>query len=110
MMTNTRIASAVREPTPDELKNFRNLSDILTWAAVKGDLSLEYTQAGSLLHLLAGYDFTTMEGEEFASITPADFEDALSVWDFIIYDNDYGHGSPDMTERPLPLVKASARV
>ena len=109
MMTNTRIASAVREPTPDELKTFRSLSDILTWAAVKGDPSLEYTQAGSLLQLLAGDEFTTMAGEEFASITPADFDDALSAWKFSVFDGDYGHGSPDLTERPLPLIKARAR-
>ena len=72
-MTNTRNAAAVREPTTDELKNFRSLGDILTWAAVKGDPLLEYTQAGSLLQLLAGEEFTTMEGEEFASITRRGF-------------------------------------
>lgn len=110
MMINTRIATAVREPTPDELKNFRNLSDVLTWAIVKGDPSWEHTQAGSLLHLLAGDEFTTMEGEEFASIIPADFEDAVAAWKFSIFDGDYGHGRPDITERLLPSVRTRARV
>ena len=98
MMTTTRHASAVREPTPDELKTFWNLSDVLTWGAVKGDPSLEYTQAGSLLQLLAGDEFTTMEGEDLASITPADFEEALAAWKFSVSDGDYGHGAPDLTE------------
>ena len=101
MMTTTRNAAAVREPTVDDLEKFGSLRDILTWAAVRGDPSVAYSQAGSLLHLLAGEEFTSMEGEGFASITPADFEDALSAWRFSIYDGDYGHA--DLTERPMPL-------
>ena len=57
MMTTTRNASAVREPNVDELESFRSPTDILTWAAVKGDPSVAYSQAGSLLYLLAGDEF-----------------------------------------------------
>ena len=110
MMNTARNAAAVREPTVVELEKFGSLRDILTWAAVRGDPPVAYSQAGSLLHLLAGNEFTSMQAEEFASITPDDFEDALSSWMFSTYDADYGHGIPELTEKPLPLIKARARV
>ena len=109
MMTTTRNAAAAREPTVVELEKHGSLRDILTWAAVRGDPSVAYSQAGSLLHLLAGDEFTSMHAEEFAFITPDDFEDALSSWMFSAYDADYGHGAPELTEKPLPQIKARAR-
>ena len=109
MMTTARNAAAVRGPTDNELEKFGSLRDILIWAAVRGDPSVAYSQAGSLLYLLAGDEFTSMQAVEFASITPTDFEDALSSWMFSAYDADYGHGSPELNVKPPPLVKARAR-
>ena len=109
MMTTTRNASAVREPNVEELESLRSLKDILTWVAIKGDPSVAYSQAGSLLYLLAGDEFKTMHADEFASISPADFEDSLASWMYSAYDSDYGFGAPDLDIKPPPLAKGRAR-
>ena len=54
MMTTARNVAAVREPSVEELQHFSSLRDILQWAAVKGDPTYAFSQAGSLLYLLAG--------------------------------------------------------
>ena len=48
-MNAARNASAVREPTVQELEGPRGLKDILVRAAIKGNPDVAYTQAGSLL-------------------------------------------------------------
>ena len=78
MMNAARNASAVREPTQDELNIFGSLSDIMAWVAVKGKLYLEYTQAAALLYHLAGDEFRTVQAEELASVSLADFEETLT--------------------------------
>ena len=100
MMNATRNAAAVREPLVADLKAFRSLADVMTWAAVKGDPTWAGSQAGSLLQLLAGDEFASMEPEEFASISPDDFEEALVSWKYSEYDRGYGHGTPDLTVKP----------
>ena len=79
MMNASRNASAVREPSADELTTFASLKDILVWASIKGNPDLHYTQAGGLLYAMAGDEFATIRAEEFASVAPADFEDALTT-------------------------------
>ena len=66
---------------------------------------MAYSQAGSLLYLLAGDELKTVQADEVASISPADFEDSLASWMYSAYDADYGHGAPDLDIKPPPIVK-----
>ena len=93
-MHPSRNASAVREPSTEELTAFTSLKDILVWASIKGNPDLHYTQAGGLLYAMAADEFTTIRAEEFASVAPADLEDALADWCYSRYDDDYGNGIP----------------
>ena len=77
MATSARSAASVREPSDKQLEEFESISDIFIWAGVKGNPAVEYTQAGALLFAIAGDEFTSMTAEEFASISPGDFENAL---------------------------------
>ena len=108
-MTTARIAAAVREPTDAELEKFQCLADILAWAGVKGNPDVEYTQAGSLLYAIAGDEYQSIPAVEFASIAPADFEEALSDWKFSQYDDNYEHGVPECNLVPNALIKGRAR-
>ena len=75
IMNASRNASAVREPSGEELQAFTGLRDILVWASIKGNPDLHYTQAGSLLYAMAADEFRTIRAEEFASVDPVDFEE-----------------------------------
>ena len=68
-MNNARIPAAVRGPSA-YLVCFTNLDDIITWAGIKGNPSYVCSQPGSLLYLLAGDEFSTIDAAEFASSTP----------------------------------------
>ena len=109
MMNTARNTSAVREPTDAELGSFQGLKDILAWAGIKGNPDLEYTQAGSLLFAIAGDEFQTVPAEEFASVAPADYEEALSNWKYSQHDEDFGNGNPECHLVPNALVKSRAR-
>ena len=49
-----------------------------------------------------------MPAEEFASVAPADFEEALRSWRYSQYD-DYGNGNPECSIVPNALIKRRAR-
>lgn len=109
-MTNSRNPAAVREPSIADLQGFGTLGDILAWAGMKGDPEYAYSQAGSLLYLLAGDGFYSIKSIEFASITPADFDDTLKDWKYSEDNYDMQRGDdPDMNIKPTPIVKARAR-
>ena len=109
MMNAARNASAVREPTVQELEGFRGLKDILVWAGIKGNPDVAFTQAGSLLVAIAGDEFQTMHAEEFASVAPPDVEEAISNWAYSPFEDDYGNGTPECNVYPTALVKGRAR-
>ena len=110
MMTNTRNPAAVREPSVEELGAFGNLCDIMQWAAIKGDPTYAFSHAGSLLYLLAGDEFNRVEAIGFASITPDDFEEALTTWMYSADDTDHFRGrEPELNLKPPAIVKARAR-
>ena len=109
MMDASRNASAVREPSLAELTGFTGLRDILVWASIKGNPDVHYTHAGSLLYAMAADEFKTIRAGEFASVDPADFEDALNNWSYSQFDDDYGNGIPDTDINPKAIVKCRAR-
>ena len=85
--------AAVREPSDKQLEEFSSLAGIFEWAGVKGNLVVEYTQAGALLFAIAGDEFTSISAAEFASISPSDFEAALGEWKFSQCEDSYEFGS-----------------
>ena len=109
MANSVRAAASVREPTNEQLEGFESLADVFSWASVKGNPNIEYTQAGALLFAIAGEEYTSMTAEEFASISPEDFESALGVWKFSQFDNIYEMGPVECNLDPNPLIKGRAR-
>ena len=105
MMNAARATAVVREPTSDELAGFTNLNDILTWAAIKGNPDLYYTQAGALLYAMAADEFCDISAEEFATVDPGDFEESLNNWRFSRLDDSHGPGDPDDYCSPTAILK-----
>jgi len=103
-MNAPRAVAAVREPTADELAGFNDLNDILTWAAIKGDPGLYFTQAGALLYAMAADEFCDISAEEFATVDPGDFEEALNNWRFSHLDDGHGAGNPDDYSSPTAFL------
>ena len=64
---------------------------------------MHYTQAGALLYAMAADEFRTIRAEEFASVAPADFEEALDEWSYSQYENDYGNGVPECDINPTAI-------
>ena len=64
----------------NELARFNDLDDIITWSGLNGDPSYAYSEPGSLVYLLAGEEFPSIDAVEFATITPDDYEEALRDW------------------------------
>ena len=109
MANAARAAASVREPTSDQLENFFNLADIFTWANVKGNPYVAHTQAGPLLVAIAGDEFASMTAAEFASISPEDFESSLGGWKFSQYDDNFELGPIECELLPNSLIKGRAR-
>ena len=106
----SRNPAAVREPSIEYLQGFGTLRDILSWAGIQGDPEYAYAKAGSLLYLMAGDEFYTIESIEFSSIAPSDFDDTLKGWKYSDDNYDMQRGDdPGMNIKPTPIVKARAR-
>ena len=109
-MTNTRNLAAVREPSTDDLAGLKDLDDIITWSGLKGDPSCAFSLPGSLLYLLAGDEYFTIDASEFASIAPDDYDEALRHWKYSLDERDMMRGDdPGLTISPTAIVKARAR-
>ena len=75
-----RCATEVRDPTDEEVAGFRQLSDLLTWAKIKGQLECPGSRAGALLRLVARGEWPECEIADFATVSPGAYDELLEHW------------------------------
>ena len=103
----------VREPTAAEVAGFQSLAAIFEWAKVRGQLCFPGTRAGPLLRLVARDEWRDCEISDFATVSPAAFDEMIEEW---FYCKDEGQELDDdhfdrqfATETPGPMLIGAAQ-
>ena len=96
------------------MANFGCLSDVFTWARIKGLLACPGSKAGSLLRPLARDEWDTTEIDDIANVAPDDFDHMLENWLYCSYPGNAELDEAEfvdttLDEPPGPILLGAAR-